>query len=88
MNGFDYKKLQLDRILKFGLSLGDIIGFEKQCQETVDKYDIISYAMVMDPDGKILFHNDQSMHGKTTTDTALLEAVKSTQNVIQLYSEQ
>lgn len=80
-------KLQLDRILKLGIEIGDISGFENQCRETVEKYHGISYAMVMDIDGRILFHNDTAMHDRRVSDTAILKAVKSRQNVIQPYLE-
>ena len=44
--------------------------------------------MVMNLDGKILFHNDKYMHGNIVTDAALLEAVKNMQAVIQPWLEQ
>jgi two-component system NtrC family sensor kinase len=80
--------LQLDRLLRLGIPVEEIVGFEKQCQETVNKYEEISYAMVVDTDGKILFHNDPSRHGQVLSDSAMLKAVRGTEDVIQVYSQQ
>lgn len=58
--------IQFERLLQFGLSVDDITGFEEQCQEIVNTYPGIDLAMVIDHDGKILFHSDSSQHGKQT----------------------
>jgi PAS domain S-box-containing protein len=79
---------QLDDLLDLGLGLDDLVGFEKQCQEIVDTYDDIAYAMVVDVDGKILFHNDPSQQGQIITDAATLRAVKSAQDAVLIYSQQ
>jgi hypothetical protein len=35
-------KFQLDRLLELGIAVEDLVGFEEQCQEIVNKYpDII-----------------------------------------------
>ena len=81
-------KLQLDRLLELGIPVEDLVGFEKQCQEIVDKYQEISYAMVVNNEGKILFHQDPSQHGKVFTDSTALNAVNGTKEVIQVYSTQ
>ncbi|MBC7251596.1 MAG: HAMP domain-containing protein, partial [Anaerolineae bacterium] len=81
-------RLQLDKLLKLGIRIEDLVGFEKQCQDVVSEYEEISYAMVVDDEGKILFHNDPTQHGKMLTDAAMLEAVQSAQDVIQVYTEQ
>ena len=44
---------QLDRILRLGIRIEDLVGFEKQCQDVVNKYEKISYVMVLDTYGKI-----------------------------------
>lgn len=79
---------QLNRLFELGLSLEDLIGFEKQLQATVDTYDDISYAMVIDLEGKILFHNEPAHQNKVLTDAATLTAIKSGKEVIQIYTEQ
>jgi PAS domain S-box-containing protein len=56
-------KEKLDRLLKFNIPLQNLVGFEEQCKELVVDHHEISYAMVVDPDGKILFHNDPTRMG-------------------------
>jgi signal transduction histidine kinase len=80
--------LQLDRILRLGIQIEDLVGFEKQCQDVVNKYEEISYAMVLDTRGEILFHNDPSQHGEISTDSTSLKALESTKEVVQAYSRQ
>jgi signal transduction histidine kinase/methyl-accepting chemotaxis protein len=81
-------KLQLDRLLDLGIAPEDLVGFEKQCQEIVDTYEDIAYAMVVDVDGKILFHNDPSQRGEIISDAAMLKAVKSAEDTVLIYSKQ
>jgi putative methionine-R-sulfoxide reductase with GAF domain len=80
--------LQLDRLLRFNIPLEEVVGFDKQCQEIVEKYAEVSYAMVVDTDGKILFHNDPAQHGQVLTDPAVLKAVSGTENTTQVYFQQ
>jgi signal transduction histidine kinase len=80
--------LQLDRILRLGIQIEDLIGFEKQCQDVVNKYEEISYAMVLDTRGEILFHNDPSQHGEILTDSTSLKTLESTEKIVQIYSQQ
>ena len=68
--------LQLDKLLKFGIPLNELVGFEEQCKEIKERYKDISSAMVVDPDGKILFHNDPAKHGETLAQETLLQAIK------------
>ena len=79
---------QLNRLLDLGIPLADLVGFEKQLQNTVDTYDDVAYAMVIDLDGKILIHNDPAQQNMLITDPVTLRGVKSDQNVIQIYSDQ
>jgi GAF domain-containing protein/HAMP domain-containing protein len=81
-------KSQLDRLLELGIPLEELVGFEKQMQDTVDTYEDIAYAMIVDLEGKILFHNDPSQHNKMLTDPATLRAINSGEEIIQVYSDQ
>jgi PAS domain S-box-containing protein len=81
-------KLELDRLLSFGIPLNNLTGFEKQCQAVVNQYNDIAYAMVVNLDGQILFHNDPAEQGQTIEDAAILEAIKSSQSSIQIYTTQ
>jgi len=76
-------KLQLDRLLELGIPLEQIVGFEKQCKDITDKYEDISYAMVLNLDGRILFHSDPSQHDKILTDPVFLSNLKSAKENVQ-----
>ncbi|MCF8081037.1 MAG: PAS domain S-box protein [Desulfobacterales bacterium] len=54
---------QVNRLLALGIPLDELVGFEVQCREVVENHEEISYAMVVDPKGRILFHSDPSRHG-------------------------
>ncbi len=83
-------KFQLDRLLKLGISLEDLIGFEEQCSSVVEEYKDISSAMVVNLNGKILFHSDSTQHGKKITDQITLKTIKDPQESthISLINEQ
>jgi hypothetical protein len=59
---------QLDKLLRTGISLENLMGFDEQCKEFVKKYADISYEMVIDLSGKVLFHSDISLHDKQMLD--------------------
>ncbi|MGB0387328.1 MAG: ATP-binding protein, partial [Ardenticatenaceae bacterium] len=80
-------KQKLDRLLTFGIQLHNLVGFEKQCQDVVTRYDEISYAMVVDIEGQVLFHNEVRQHGRIFTEGAMLQAIQSKEISIQIYSE-
>ena len=67
--------LQLERLLQLELPLEDLVGFEEQCTELVNKNVDLSYAMVVDLEGKILFHSESSQQGKVIADSEILLAV-------------
>jgi PAS domain S-box-containing protein len=80
--------LQLDRLLKYGIMMDEVVGFEKQCQEIISEYKDVSYAMVVDTEGKILFHNDPSQRGKRLTDPTQLEAAKGAEvQILEVYPQ-
>lgn len=47
--------IQLERIVHYGLVLENIEGFEDQLREVVHNYDGLSYAVVVDAAGRVLF---------------------------------
>ncbi len=63
-------KFQLERLLQLGLNIDTIEGFDRQCKDLVTKYENISYAYVVNPKGKILFHyhKNQLSHKKVFED--------------------
>jgi len=81
-------KLQMDRLLRLKIPMDDIIGFEEQCRETVKKHPDISYAMIINPGGKILFHNDPSRQGGIEIDPGILKTIASGSSSIQKIKQQ
>ena len=79
-------KSQLDRLLKLGIPLEELTGFEKQCQEIVERYKEISYAMVVDYNGQILFHSDPMQQGRMINDAEILDAVRNEKENTQIFS--
>ena len=49
---------QLDRLLKLGIPLDQIEGFDEQAKEVVENYPEIEQAMVLDAQGKVLFSSE------------------------------
>jgi diguanylate cyclase (GGDEF)-like protein/PAS domain S-box-containing protein len=81
-------RVQLERVLQFGIPLDDLIGFEEQCQEVVQIYGGIDYAMVVGPSGRILFHSDPSFRGEYLLQPELSEAArKGVQRVVPYTGE-
>ncbi len=74
-------KSQLDRLLRMHIPLVELVGFEDMCQDAVSQHSILSYAMVLDLNGKILFHNDPSKHQKMVTDAHVLEILSGTEKI-------
>ncbi|RJQ84730.1 MAG: response regulator [Desulfobacteraceae bacterium] len=56
---------QLNRLLNLNIPLQDLSGFENQCKAVVDRFEGISYAMVVEPEGRILFHSTPAKHGRS-----------------------
>lgn len=76
-------QLQLDRLLRLGISIDNLLGFDEQCRDLTTTYQDISYAMVTDVHGKILFHNDNTQHQSLLHDNALLQAIHRQAKTIQ-----
>lgn len=78
---------KLERLLAMGFSLDELVGFEEQCIEILDKHDNISYAMVLNTTGTILFHNDPLQHGRIQTSQERLEAIQDRRENWRVHSE-
>jgi signal transduction histidine kinase len=68
-------KVELARLLDFGVNAHELVGFEEQCREAVFKYQV-SFAAVIAADGKIIFHNLQSRQGRKVRDRKVLQAIR------------
>jgi diguanylate cyclase (GGDEF)-like protein len=70
-------KTQLERVLRYGIGIENLIGFEEQCQGAVRSNEGISYALVALPDGTIQFHSDPARHGEKLAQAPLLAALRA-----------
>ena len=68
------------------IPLAQLEGFEEMCQEVVAKHAFLSYAMVVDTEGTILFHNDPGRHGQHISDRSVLNRIKEARKTVQLFS--
>lgn len=70
-------RLQMDRILQLDIEMDSLVGFDKQCTAVVDSYEGIAFAMVVNREGKILFHSDVTRQGHALASPELLVAARS-----------
>ncbi len=70
-------KVQLERLLQFDLAVRDLVGFEELCDEAVESYEGVSFALVASPDGDILFHTHREDMGKRVLDPDLKKALSA-----------
>ena len=56
--------IQLDRLLRIGIPVENLTGFDEQCRAVVSAHADVAYAMVVDLHGKILFHSDSPEKGQ------------------------
>jgi PAS domain S-box-containing protein len=79
-------KSELEKRLESGTPIDQVKGFEVQCRELVTRYSDISYAMVVDPNGKILFHDTPSEDHQVISDLDILMGIESQKNTSRIYS--
>ncbi|HPT87108.1 MAG TPA: ATP-binding protein [Bacillota bacterium] len=80
-------KFQLDRLLAIEIPLEELIGFEEQCREIIDKYPHVSFAAVVNPQGKILFHSNPTFHRTVLPNLALRKALDCKHDRIVQFTE-
>lgn len=80
-------KFQLDRLMAIELPLDELVGFEEQCQEIVDKYPHVSFAAVVNPRGQILFHSNPALHRTYLSNRTLQKALNYKTDRIVGYTE-
>lgn len=79
-------RVQMERLLQYGIPIENLIGFDAQCQEAVEAYPGIDFAMVVDNNGTVLFHNEARNRGHRLAAPALLELVESGEQGVALYT--
>jgi diguanylate cyclase (GGDEF)-like protein len=75
-------KMQLERLLQFGIELENLVGFDEQLREALRAYPGVEEAMVVGLDGKILFHSDAARPRLARADGALLQAMSGRDEAI------
>lgn len=58
-------RLQMERLFQLGIDLHAIEGYDEQCREVLRLHPDLSYAMIVEPTGKVLFHSDPAKRGTT-----------------------
>jgi PAS domain S-box-containing protein len=77
--------LQLDRLLKLGIDLHDITGFEEQCTDIVKGRQDVAYAMVFDVNGKVLFQDQNIRTSSVAIDQGARAAITKHGETERLY---
>ncbi|NLW56947.1 MAG: PAS domain S-box protein [Firmicutes bacterium] len=75
-------KQQLDRLLALGIKFDDIMGFDEQCREIVQKYKNVVFASVLDGQGTILFHSEPRPDSAVLAAPSVQTALQSGQNTV------
>ena len=80
-------KYQLDKLLKYDIPLNELVGFDEQCQEIINNYGDITYAMVVDLNGRILFHNNPLKRGDLFINRNIQKILQDEKEKMQPYYE-
>ncbi|MDT8903407.1 sensor histidine kinase [Anaeroselena agilis] len=80
-------KVQVERLLGYGLPFSDIVGFDELCTEVVKKYPDITYAAVVDTNGAVLFHSNNSDGRIASYEPELNRAVGHNKESVVRYSD-
>ena len=73
----------LQRLFSLGIRLNQLHGFEDQCREAVENNDGLSKAMVITPDGQILFHNEPAQMAGNRISDAMADAIAKQQHLFK-----
>jgi PAS domain-containing protein len=76
-------KYQLEKLLKYDIPLDHLVGFEEQCQEIINNYGDITYAMVVNMKGVILFHNNPQKDGEKITAFNARDVLENKNGILQ-----
>jgi two-component system, cell cycle sensor histidine kinase and response regulator CckA len=80
-------KYQLEKLLKYDIPLNELVGFDEQCQEIINNYGDISYAMVVDLKGRTLFHSNSLEYAETITSKNIQQFLEENKETLGQYSE-
>jgi PAS domain S-box-containing protein len=80
-------KYQLERLLKYDIPLNELVGFDEQCKDIVKNYRAISYAIVVDAKGKILFHSNSWKHDENFRYDHIAEILEKDKKTLRIHIE-
>lgn len=78
-------KLQVERLLSYGLPLNDLVGFDELCIE-VAKNNNVDYAAVVDVNGTVLFHSDLKQNRGNIDVPEIIAALKGKKDTVVEYT--
>ncbi len=81
-------KIQVERLLSYGLTLDDIVGFDDICKEVVQKYDGVAFAAVVDTNGVVLFHDNVEKKNNVINVPEIIAALKNREDLVIDYKIQ
>ncbi|WP_166241410.1 diguanylate cyclase [Paenibacillus turpanensis] len=79
---------QLERIQGLGISAYDLVGFDEQCRELVEKNSDLSLVLVTNLTGNVLFSSDEQYKRMTIIQSDLASAVQQAKEGIFEYTLQ
>jgi signal transduction histidine kinase len=68
-------RAQVERLMEYGLLIEDLVGFDELCADTVTKNPNVAYAKVVDVNGTVLFHSDNTQRRRVVDEPELYRAV-------------
>ncbi len=77
----------IDKALDFGLSLPGLAGIGEKLSELADRDKDISFALVMDMDGKVLYASDRKAENTVRTDEATKGAFEASSPKVQHFAD-
>lgn len=76
--------LQMERITGLGIQIESVVGFEEQCVEVVRAYPNIDAAMILSPQGTVLFHSDNGQIGSLAPTQELIHSLNRGEFTLKL----
>ncbi|MBI5694159.1 MAG: response regulator [Nitrospirae bacterium] len=83
----EHLREQLARAINLGLPLDALEGVNESCREIIEDDKDIGYAMLVDTQSRILYHNDPLLAGRFLRDPASVKASAATDYVVQTRTE-
>jgi methyl-accepting chemotaxis protein len=77
---------EIRKVLEFGLELSDIDDLDQRLNSLMEAQGDLAFAMVVDQEGKIIFHNDQSLKG-SEVDPGILDSSSPPEGMVQVRLE-